>query len=162
MSHMTAAPVLDDLTAAAIRDAVAAARAGRIADACRIGERALDDGGDPAPLNAMLGSFHCRAGNFAAGIRHFRAAHEARPDDPIVAVNLASALAEQGEHSAALDVLTDDLGLRDATMRVERLRGFLAQTLEDFPTAITAYERVVAAVPADWETWNNLGNARRL
>ena len=159
---MTAAPVLDDLTAAAIRGAVAAAQAGRIADACRIGERALEEGGDPAPLNAMLGSFQCRAGNFAAGIQHFRLAHDARPDDPVVAGNLASALAEQGEHRAALDVLTDELARRDATMRIERLRGFLAQTIEDFPTAIAAYERVVATVPSDWETWNNLGNARRL
>ncbi len=162
MSDMTATPVLDDLTAAAIRDAVAALQAGRMADACRIGERALEEGGDPAPLNAMLGSFQCRAGNFAAGIQHFRLAHEARPDDIVVAGNLASALAEYGEHRAALDVLTEDLARGDTSMGVERLRGYLAQTLEDFTAAIAAYERVVAVVPSDWETWNNLGNARRL
>ena len=162
MSGMTAAPVLDDLTAAAIRDAVAAAQAGRMADAFRIGERALEEGGDPAPLNAMLGSFQCRVGNFAAGIRHFRAAHEAKPDDPIVAVNLASALAQQGDHRMALDVLTEELARGDKTMGAERLRGYLAQMLEDMPAAIGSYERVVAAVPSDWETWNNLGNARRL
>ena len=46
-------------------------------------------------------------------------------------------------------------------MHLLRLRGFLAQTLTDFQGAVKAYERVVAAAPDDWESWNNLGNARR-
>ena len=46
-------------------------------------------------------------------------------------------------------------------MRLERLRGFLAQSAEHFQDAMTSYERIVAAAPNDWETWNNLGNARR-
>jgi tetratricopeptide (TPR) repeat protein len=42
-----------------------------------------------------------------------------------------------------------------------RLRAFLAQSLGEFETAVKAYERVVATTPDDWESWNNLGNARR-
>jgi tetratricopeptide (TPR) repeat protein len=59
-------------------------------------------------------------------------------------------------------VLTDDLAHTDRTMRLQRIRAFLAQHAGDFPTAISIYESIVAAAPDDWETWNNLGNARRL
>ena len=80
----------------------------------------------------------------------------------MIALNLATVLAERGDHRSALDVLGDELAHNDPTMRVERLRAFLAQMLEDFPAAIAGYQRVVAAFPSDWESWNNLGNARRL
>jgi len=159
---MTAASVLDDQTTAAIRDAISAARSGRIPDAVSIGEGALAKGGDPAALNAMLGSLQCQAGNFDAGIRHLRAAREARPADPVIAANLATALAQQGDHMAAIAVLTDEVTKADPTMRLQRIRAFLAQELRDFAVAIPAYEKVVAASPDDWESWNNLGNARRL
>ena len=154
--------VLDDLTATAIREAIATAQAGRLADACLVAERALEKGGDSSALNAMLGSFQRRAGTSEKALHHLRLAHHARPGDPVIAFNLAALLTELGDHQAAIDVLTEELGRSDTTMRIERLRGFLSQTLEDFPGAIAAYERVVAAAPTDWESWNNLGNARRL
>ncbi|MFL6764108.1 MAG: tetratricopeptide repeat-containing sulfotransferase family protein [Sphingomicrobium sp.] len=157
----TTAPVLDDTTAAAIHAAVEAARAGRLGDACRIGERALQDGGDEAALNAMLGMFRTQSGELDRAIAHLEMAHRARPADIRIAHNLASALAQQGRYEQALDVLTDELARSDASLQLLKLRGFLAQTLEQFPTAIAAYERVVAANADDWESWNNLGNARR-
>jgi tetratricopeptide (TPR) repeat protein len=46
-------------------------------------------------------------------------------------------------------------------MQLYRLRGFGAQNAGDFETAVGCYEKVVAAQPGDWESWNNLGNARR-
>lgn len=159
---MTAASVLDDQTTAAIRDAISAARSGRIPDALSIGERALAKGGDPAALNAMLGSLQCQVGNLDAGIRHLRSAREARPSDPVIAANLATALAQQGDPSAAIEILTEEVTKADPSMRLQRIRAFLAQELRDFAVAIPAYEKVVAASPDDWESWNNLGNARRL
>jgi Flp pilus assembly protein TadD len=60
-----------------------------------------------------------------------------------------------------LEVLPTTLSQADPTMRLERLRGFLAQQLERFEEAVASYERVVATAPDDWEMWNNLGNARR-
>jgi tetratricopeptide (TPR) repeat protein len=156
------ATVIDDRTAAAIRDAVSAARSGRLPDALSIGERALANGGDPAALNAMLGSFHCQAGNLDAGIGHLRVANKAKPSDPVIAANLATALAQQGEHAAALDVVTDAMAKADPTMRLLRIRAFLAQEAKDFEVSIPAYEAIVSAAPEDWESWNNLGNARRL
>ncbi|MBA3666964.1 MAG: sulfotransferase [Sphingomonas sp.] len=158
---MTATFVLDDRTADAIRQAINAASRGALAEACAIGDRALAGGGNAAALNAMLGMLRCQSGNLDTGIRHLRAAHEAQPADPKIAANLATALSEGGHHREALEVLTEDLARVDASMRLERLRGYLAQTLDDFPAAIQSYERVVAAAPSDWEAWNNLGNARR-
>jgi len=159
---MSAASVLDDQTTAAIRDAVTAARSGRLSDAVAIGEHALANGGDAAALNAMLGSLHCQNGTLEAGIRHLSAAHQARPADPVIAANLATALAQAGRHESALEVLSDEIASADPTLRLKRLRAFLAQETLQLSLAISIYEDVVAQVPSDWEAWNNLGNARRL
>jgi tetratricopeptide (TPR) repeat protein len=158
---MTAVAALDDRTASAIREAMLAARAGRIRDAINIGERALAAGGDSAALNAMLGNLRCRGGELEAGIRHLAAARDERPDDFVIANNLATALAQLGRTREALDVVSDELARADPSLRLLRLRGFLAQSVGEFQTAVTAYENVVEATPDDWESWNNLGNARR-
>lgn len=158
---MTPVSTLDDRTASAIREAVRSASMGRFREASEIGERALAEGGDPAALNAMIGSFRCRAGDREVGIRHLQAAFALRPTDPMIAVNLASALVQEGDYAAVLDMLSDELTRRDPSMQLERLRGFAAQMTEDFPIAAASYERVVAVAPEDWESWNNLGNARR-
>ena len=158
---MASVSTIDSRTAEAIREAVAAATAGRTKDACHIAERALADGGDTATLNAFLGSLHIRGGDADAGIAHLRQANAARPSDPIIAFNLASALAAREEYAPALEIISEELAQADSSMRLERLRGFLAQSLERFDDAIASYERIIAAAPDDWETWNNLGNARR-
>ena len=158
---MSAAPILDDQTAAAIRQALSLAAGGRIPDACAIGERALSDGGDAAALHAMLGMLWSRSGDFEAGIRHLAAAHQERPLDAVIAYNLVSTLAQLGRHREALDIATVELARADASLQLLRVRGFLAQLLEEFETAVEAYEQVVVAAPDDWESWNNLGNARR-
>jgi len=159
---MTAVSVLDDQTAAAIREAISTARSGRIPDAISIGEKALANGGDPAALNAMIGTLQCQSGNLDAGIRHLQAAQKARPSDPVVASNLSTALAQQGNYAAALEALPADVAQGDPSMQLQRVRAFLAQQVDDFATAIPTYESIVAAAPDDWETWNNLGNARRM
>src|SRR4051812_8791774 len=100
---MASVSTIDRRTAEAIREAVAAATAGRIKDACQIAERAIANGGDTATLNAFLGSLHIRDGDAAAGIAHLRQANSARPSDPVIAFNLASALAEREEYAAALE-----------------------------------------------------------
>src|SRR5215213_1390629 len=159
---MTAVSVLDDQTTAAIREAMTAVRSGRIPEAVTIGERALANGGDGAALNAMLGTLHCQNGNLEAGIRHLKVANTLNPSDPVIASNLATALAQQGDFADAKQLLTDEIVQTDPTYRIQRIRAFVAQQAEDFETAIRSYEAIVAAVPDDWESWNNLGNAKRL
>lgn len=151
---------LDPATLEAIRQALAAAQRGRIVDACTIAERALESGGDPGALNAMLGMLRGQAGEHRAAINHLEIAHRAKPGDARIATNLASALLAAGEHARALEAAAPALAFADPTLQLARVRGHVAQLLEDAESAIQAYEHVVAAAPNDWESWNNLGNAR--
>lgn len=158
---MASAAVLDEETITSIRRSLAAAAGGRIDEACAIASTALAQGGDAAALHALLGSLHLGRGDAEAALPHLKEAHSRKPADSVVAFNLASVLAQQGDYAAALELVPGDLGRPDADLRLDRLRGFIAQGLEDYPAAIAAYERVVAADPNDAESWNNLGNVRR-
>lgn len=158
---MSTDTTLDANTAAAIQKALAAAVGGRMAEARRIGETALASGGDAAAINALLGTFCLRSGEFEAAVRHLKIARAGRPDDALIAFNLGTALAELGSYADALAAVPEDLADRDSSLRLLRVRGFCAQSIEDFPQAIRAYERVLSAQPSDWESWNNLGNSRR-
>jgi tetratricopeptide (TPR) repeat protein len=158
---MNASAALDDQTTNAIRQALGAASRGMLAEACEIGERALAGGGDAIALNAMLGMLRCQSGQLDAGIVHLQIAHQARPNDIKIGINLANALASAGREQEALQILTDELARSDKTHHLLKLRGFLAQNIGDFDASIEAYERVIAADPNDFESWNNLGNARR-
>src|SRR6478609_7996970 len=110
---MATNPAIDSVTAGAIRQALSAAAAGRLADACAVGERALVQGGDVAALNAMLGMLQGKAGNAERAIEHLRVAHRARPNDPIIANNLATALSKAERREEALDVISDELVAAD-------------------------------------------------
>jgi len=159
---MNAVPAIDDRTAAAIRQAIGEAAAGRLGSACEIGERALEDGGDAIALNAMLGMFRCKAGEFETALQHLRPANEARPEDVSIALNLITALVESGRNEEAFALASPELAEADRTLTVARYRGYTAQLLGDSLAAAEAYETVVAAAPDDWQSWNNLGNARLL
>lgn len=151
---------LDAATLTAIRQAISAAQAGRLADACATAELALAAGGDEVALNAMLGMLRGQAGDPKAAIRHLEVAHRASPADVRVAANLAAALTADGNFQRAVEVATADLALSDPTRQLARIRGYAAQMAGDPAAAVAAYEYAVAAAPNDWETWNNLGNAR--
>jgi tetratricopeptide (TPR) repeat protein len=161
---MTSAPVsvppVDDTTAAAIRDALSSARAGLLMEAAAIAERALAAGGDPVALNAILGMFRTDLGDVDAAVRHLEIAHSGRPTDVRIATNLVTALIRKNDLSRALNVASRELAFADPTLGLARLRGYAANQLGDCAAAIEALEHVVAAAPQDWESWNNLGNAR--
>lgn len=159
---MNAVSAIDDRTAAAVRQAIGEASAGRLGAACEIGERALEQGGDPIALNALLGMLRCRAGEFDAALPHLRAAHRERPGDVSIASNLLTALVESGRHEEALAFASPQLAKADRSLTVARYRGYVAQLLGDSAAAAEAYETVLAAAPEDWQSWNNLGNARLL
>jgi Flp pilus assembly protein TadD len=158
---MATASPLNDLTAVAIRQALAAAAAGRIADACSVGERALVQGGDVAALNAMLGMLRSKSGDHERAVEHLRAAHRVRPQDPVIANNLANELIQLERQKEALEVLTDTVVAADRTGQLLKLRAFLAQSTEQFELAIRCYAQIVERDPKDCESWNNLGNTYR-
>lgn len=159
---MASTATIDDLTADAIRRALASAATGQLHAACVIGEQALADGGDPAALHAMLGMLRGRSGELERSAEHLQKALAVRPSDMIIATNLGSALGQLARYEEGLSVITEERAQSDKSLRLRKLRGFLAQMSEDFPLAIANYEQVVATTPDDWESWNNLGNARRL
>lgn len=144
-----------------LNQAVQAASQGDFARARMVAEAALKDGrGDPAAFHGFLGMIRARSGELAAATQHLQQAHALRPQDITIACNLISILMDQKREADALVVASADLMHRDDSLRVARFRGFLAQNLEEFSTAVEAYEWIVAKQPGDFECWNNLGNAR--
>jgi tetratricopeptide (TPR) repeat protein len=152
--------VFDTATASIIRSAMSTAQFGRIDEACAIARRGLDQGGDPAPLHALLGSLLVGSGDFGAALPHLLKANAKLRSDPIVARNLASALVASERYSEVRPLVTEELCRRDQSCDLLRLRGYAAQMAGDVAAAIADYELVVAAHPSDQGTWNNLGNAR--
>ena len=112
---------------------------------------------DQAPLHAFAGLIACRSGDLVAGVEDLRSALRLNPQDRSSRLNLVMALSELGRveeaGAVALDGPADDPRLASA-------RGYALLQRGDHAAAIIEYERAVAAVPADGEGWNNLGNAR--
>lgn len=158
---MTLAAPLDLKTADTLREAVNAAQAGDFDKACRLAEAGLAGGGDAVALNAFLGMMRARAGDAPRAVSHLRKAYAGRPADATIACNLIAALIEAQDLEGALEIAARDLALADRSLRIARYRGFLAQSLGQFETAVEAYQHVLGAAPSDFESWNNLGNARQ-
>lgn len=152
--------MLQSRTADVLRQAVGAAQSGDVARAQQLAESALAAGGDKVALNAFLGMLLARSSDFESAARHLRSAHDERPSDTTIACNLIAVLIDKGDLAAALDIATRERAQADATLRIARYRGFIAQSLERFDEAVEAYEHVVARNAGDFESWNNLGNAR--
>lgn len=148
-------PVSDLLT-----DAITAARRGDIKTAKAVARRGLSEGGDPVPFHAFLGMICARGGERAEAASHLKSAHDLKPDDITIACNLIAVLMEEGRDEEALAVATEDLARADASLRIARYRGFLAQKFEDFAAAVKAYDIVLAKSPDDFECLNNIGNAK--
>ncbi len=153
--------MLDTLTAEALRHAMAALQSGDFVRARRMADTALSKGGDLVALNAFIGMVRAREGDVAGAIDHLRIANQARPGDFTIACNLIAALIELGDFGAALSIATAGAAMADPSLRIARYRGYLAQQLDFFAEAAEAYEHVLAKAPDDFESWNNLGNARQ-
>ena len=152
--------MLDSRTTDVLRQAVGAAQSGDVTRARQLAEGALETGGDRAALSAFLGMLLARSNDLEGAVGHLRTARRERPSDTTIACNLIAMLIDKGDLLDALDVATIDLAKADPSLRIARYRGFVAQSLERFPEAVEAYEHVVAGEPDDFESWNNLGNAR--
>jgi tetratricopeptide (TPR) repeat protein len=153
-------PSLDDGTATAIQQALSLARMGRLSDACGIAERGLATGGDKIALNALLGMLRLDLGEEEAAVRHLGIAHAGRPNDLRIATNFATALSASGNLERAFEVASRGRAFTDPTLQLARVRGYAAQMIGRDDDAVEAYEHVVRAAPNDWESLNNLGNAR--
>ena len=131
-------------------------RRGDLAGALRTAEAALRAEPGAAELLGFAGLVAAQLGDFPAAIRHLRAALAAAPDDLATRINLAMALVSAGALDEAATVAAeggDDLKLL-------RLAAYAHQASGRNAEAAAAYEAALAAVPEDFESWNNLGNVR--
>jgi tetratricopeptide (TPR) repeat protein len=95
-----------------------------------------------------------RRGDLAGAEALGEAALSDRPDDLPARIALANVRAMRGDHEGAEALCTVD------APELLRLKGWLLQSRGRSGEAAACYEQIVAANPADWEIWNNLGNAR--
>jgi tetratricopeptide (TPR) repeat protein len=151
---------LTPAVAAALRETMALAGRGNLSGARAFAKNALRQHGSQGPVHTLLGMICCRAGDLDAGVPHLRTALQGNPQDPVIATNLTSALIDSGKMEEAAKVCSEARAANDPTGRLWRLRGFVLQQLDEHAAAAAAYEHVVALVPDDFESWNNLGNAR--
>jgi tetratricopeptide (TPR) repeat protein len=130
-------------------------RRGDLAGAIAAGEATLlSRPADPLLLE-LVGTIKCHAGDLASGAKLLREALALAPHQMQTRVALANALAMTGDTAGAEALCVDD------APELLRLKGYLLQSQGRFEEAGDCYERIVAADPADWEIWNNLGNTRR-
>jgi len=144
--------------AAAMQQAMANVHRGNLAGARMIAEQALQSA-DHRALRGLLGTICCEMGDLAVGIGHLRSALNADATDINARATLAMALVQSGASGDALDLCDPMQADRDPSCRLWRVRGYILQQQGDPAGAARAYERVVAAAPNDFESWNNLGNA---
>jgi tetratricopeptide (TPR) repeat protein len=131
-------------------------RRGDVAGARASAEAALAAApGEPALL-AFAGLLAAQSGDLAAAIPHLRGALAATPGDRATRINLATALMATG----ALDEAGEVCAAGDGDPKLLRLAAYVRQQQGRLDEAAAAYETVVAGSPADFESWNNLGNVR--
>ncbi|MCW3846269.1 sulfotransferase [Sphingomonas sp. LB-2] len=107
------------------------------------------------PLRSLAGMIACQMGDPAGGAAHLRIALAAAPEDKATRLNLASALAATGALDEAAQLVADG-----DDPRFGRLGAWIAQEQGRLGDAVAGYEAVLAADSQDFESWNNLGNAR--
>ncbi|WP_082664395.1 sulfotransferase [Sphingomonas sp. HT-1] len=144
----------------ALSQAVRLAQAGDLLGAQALAEAALAGSSDAAPLRAFLGMVCARRGALETAAVHLAEAAQLRPDDVTIACNRIAIEIDRGNHADALDIATMARATADPSLRIARYRGFLAQSLSRFEEAVEAYAFVIARVPNDVDSLNNLGNAR--
>ena len=106
------------------------------------------------PLLSLAGMLACRTGDFDSGVAMLRQARALDPRDQATLNNLVRAMIETGDLDGAAALAAeggDDPKLLRLSAHVHHLQGRPER-------AITDYHKVVAAMPDDFESWNNLGN----
>ena len=139
----------------AVTAALELMRAGDMEGARARIDAALVEDANSIPLLELAGLVAARAGELPAAIARFGQILEIEPDHPVARVNLATALIQTEDFERAAEVCAgrDDI-------KLQRIAGYAYQQIDRPADAVTAYEAVVGSDPDDFETWNNLGNAR--
>ena len=141
-----------------LRAAYAAYSKGDLSLARNQGEKVLKI--EPRNYHALqlLGVTACQSGDARRGADYLRKAIQHGGDNPDNRLNLAKALLELGEFDEATTVCAPD-GTA-TTPELQRMHAEILKVGGKGQEAVWKYEDLVLANPADFESWNNLGNAR--
>ena len=131
-------------------------RRGDLAGARSAVETALDKEPDAPELLELAGFVAAQMGDSQGAVPHFRRLLAAAPGNHSARINLAMALVALGEFAEAEAVCA---GAPDDP-RLQRLTAYACQQQGRLAEAAAAYEAILATAPADFESWNNLGNVR--
>lgn len=137
---------------------LAAARARKFDEAATLAANAQADHPADSRLGALAGAIEMQRGNFILAADLLAAAHFQNPNDVTIRGNLAEARYHTGDAAGALALCDDVASAADPSGRLLRLGAYFAQESGDYQLAATLYRRIVAQMPDDWSSWNNLGN----
>lgn len=133
-----------------------ALRGGDIAGARQILDTALTASPQSRELLGFAGILAAQSGAAMDAVRHFETLYRLEPHDLGARINLATALVAAARFGEASQLI---IGHEAKHPRLRRLAAQIAQHEGDHRRAMALYRQVVADDPADWESWNNLGNA---
>jgi tetratricopeptide (TPR) repeat protein len=122
--------------------------------AMKLAEAALATAPDDPALLELAAFSAIQSGSPTRALPWLERHHALAPANLGVRFNLASTFAALGRHAEALALSIDHQG----HPKLARLAGYLLQQADRNEEAIGPYRAALAAVPTDWETWNNLGN----
>jgi tetratricopeptide (TPR) repeat protein len=134
-------------------------RRGDMAGARREAEALLPRYPDHAELLELTGTIAGRMGDIAAACAYVRRAWDANPGSLPTRLHLINLLIMTGALAEAEALCVPGADGAGAP-QLARLRGYVLQAQGRFAEAAACYEALVAQDPADFEIWNNLGNAR--
>ena len=131
---------------------------GDLANALRDAEAAVATDQSNAGALQFVGVLHCQLGRPERGIAYLRKALALNPNDANVRFNLAQALLETGAAAEAETMVLGHSGAADPQLK--QLHAHILKAQGRAGDSVATYEQIVAANPNDFESWNNLGNAR--
>ena len=138
---------------------VGAARGRRLEEAALLAAQGLADHPEDNRLAALAGAIAFQGGHFVQAVPLLDRAHRYFPTDLTIRGNLAESLYHTAGAQAALALCDAASVATDPTKRLLKLAAFFAQECKDHARAAELYARLVGHDPADWSSWNNLGNA---
>jgi tetratricopeptide (TPR) repeat protein len=131
---------------------------GDLVNALRDAESAVRSEQSNAGALQFVGVLHCQLGKPDSGIPYLRRALALAPNDVNVRINLGQALLTTGSVDEAAKVVEGYTGLPDPQLK--QLQANIHKAQGRSGESVATYEQVVAEKPNDFESWNNLGNAR--
>ncbi|HEY7810050.1 MAG TPA: sulfotransferase [Allosphingosinicella sp.] len=138
-----------------IAPALELAKQGRFPEALKSVEERLVQEPDSVVLLELASILTARLEDVPASTSYLRRLLAASPDNLPARLNLARALIATGAFEEAVGLCA----ARSDDLRLRRMLASALQELGRTDEAIATYRSVLATMPSDFESWNNLGNA---